>query len=88
MDARAIVKLAASRIQSSDEARSWLERDELGSWERDARAFIESSAAKRAELGISDEQAASDIADALCLRALQSLIKWEKTHGRASRGRT
>lgn len=78
MNARAVVKLAAGRIESSAEVRSWLENDERGSWERDAQAMIEQTAERRKELGIADEQAASEIADRLALRALSAALTLAK----------
>lgn len=82
MNAREVVKLAASRVTSSVEVKSWLERDELGSWERDAQDMIDRSRERREELGISEEAAASEIADRLVVRGLQAVLERETSKRR------
>lgn len=78
MDARAIVRLAASRVESSEEVRSWLENDEYGTWEKAAQEMIDATVERRALLHLSDEQAAGEMADRLALRALRAVLAREK----------
>ncbi len=78
MNARDVVKLAASRIQSSAEARSWLANDETGSWEREAQAWIDRTAEQRQKEGISDEKAALEFAHRLAFQALSAVLEAEK----------
>jgi hypothetical protein len=71
MNARDIVRKAADAESSASE---WLRRDERGSWERCAQAMIDETAARRAELRMSDEAAAAEMADRLVLLALRAMI--------------
>lgn len=82
MIARDVVKLAAGRVTSSAEVKSWLENDELGSWERDAEDMIVRSRERREELGISDEAAASERASRIVVRALRAVLEREKSKRR------
>jgi hypothetical protein len=78
MNAREVVRLAASRVESSEEVRSWLCNDEQGSWERAAQEMIEATVERRALLQLSDEQAADEMANRLALRALRAVLAREK----------
>lgn len=71
MNARDIVR-RASELESS--ASEWLRLDEFGTWERCAQSMIDETAARRAELGMSDEAAAAEMADRLVLLALRAMI--------------
>lgn len=67
MNARDVVKRAAEGDHSAFE---WLSRDERGHWEKDALE----TAARCAELGMSEEQALDELGMRLRLRALRALI--------------
>ena len=82
LTARGVVKLAASRTKC---AREWLTRDELGSWERAAQDMIDRSVLRRAELGISDSAAASEMADRLLFLALAAMLEDAKKQKRRKR---
>ena len=81
MNARDIVRLAAGRVECSQEAKSWLWNDERGTWEKAAREMIDATAERRALLHLSDEQAAGEMADRLALRALRAVLAKEKGDG-------
>lgn len=86
MNAREVVKLAARQIENP-EAKSWLERDEWGSWEREAQELIEQTASQRARECISDEKAMEEFALRLGVRALGALLVSEKAKvSRAKKG--
>lgn len=80
LEARNVVKLAAEGDHSASD---WLTRDERGFWERQAQEMIDSTAEKRAALGLSDALALKEMADVLRLRVLRALIADAK--GRARR---
>ena len=83
---RDVVKLAASRA-TTRLVRDWLSWDEAGSWEKHARDMIEKSAERRAELAISDEAAASEIADRLRFLANTAVMASVKADGRKGKKR-
>jgi len=70
---RAIVELAAHRVRNPS-TRSWLFNDERGSWETAAREYLEKTADRAAELGLSADTVDREIADRLCHLALMATL--------------
>lgn len=77
---RRIVKLAASKAEN-DEAKTWLTWDEHGVHERSADEYLERTAAKAAELKLTESEVDEQVAIALLLDVLQAQINAVKSKG-------
>lgn len=80
---RRIVRLAASRVKAS-QAKSWLKNDEEGTWESQAKRYLEQVPALMAKknLNLTEEQVDDEIASALQISALEAVLAHAKKRGR------
>lgn len=72
--ARRIVKLAVTETKNNY-LKNWLERDEHGVWEQDARTLIELSRSRADLLGLTEAQVDQQVACVLVLRGLKVLLE-------------
>ncbi len=79
--ARKIVRLAASRVKDSS-TRDWLLADERGTWEKRAQEYLDKTAAKAVELGMSAARVDDEIATVLSLSALTVQLEHRKKRAR------
>lgn len=79
--ARKIVKLAAKKTKIKS-VKHWLEFDERGVWEKEARHLIEKTSEKAKTAGWNDEAVDDQIADYLVFLALEATLKDAKKRGK------
>lgn len=72
-----IVRLAAGHVKNRS-TRSWLLADERGTFEKLAREYLDKTAAKAAELGLSEEKVDDEIAAMIGLNALTAQLEHQK----------
>jgi hypothetical protein len=70
---KGVLKVTVEGVLESREG--WLFLDERGTFERNARWYWEETAAKRAELGMTNPDAVVEIADRIALLALTAFLR-------------
>ena len=78
--ARKIVRMAADQVKNPS-TKSWLLADERGTWEKAALDYLQKTADKARELGMSEKKVDEEIAIVLGLQALQASLEHTKKHG-------
>jgi hypothetical protein len=81
--AREIVRLAAKQVKDPS-ARYWLLADERGTFEKEARKYLEETADKARALGMANEKVNEEIAVMLALSAVEAFLKLSRK-GRSER---
>lgn len=74
---RRIVRRATTHVKDPY-TRGWLLADERGTFEKMARDYLDKTAAKAAELGMSDAAVDDEIATVIGLRALTARLEEQK----------
>lgn len=72
--ARRIVRLASTHVKDPY-TRAWLLADERGTFEKEAKEYLTKTAARAAELGMSEPQVDDEIATRLGLLALTARLE-------------
>ena len=72
--AREIVRLAADQVKNPS-TKSWFLADERGTWEKSAREYLEKTADRARDLGMSEDQVNEEIANHLGYLALTAALE-------------
>jgi len=78
---RRIVRLASEQVKDPA-TRAWLLADERGTFEKLAAEYLDKTAAKADQLGMSAEQVDNEIATVIGLRALTAQLEHQKKRKR------
>lgn len=78
---RKIVRLASTHVKDPS-TRAWLLADERGTFEKLAAEYLDKTADKAAQLGMSAEQVDNEIATVIGLRALTAQLEHQKKRKR------
>jgi len=82
--ARKIVRLASTYVKNPS-TKSWLLADERGTFEKEAKEYLVKTAARAAELGMSEEQVDEEIANRLGYLALTAMLENQQKKKRKRR---
>jgi len=78
---RRIVELAATHVKDAY-TRNWLLADERGTFQKLANEYLDKTATKAAELGMSESEVDDEIATVIGLRALTAHLEHRKKKGK------